>query len=78
MTNMVDRDFSNTCFSRTPNHLFDKINEKIQFKIDQNTYEISRLILSCDNYLMSNILCPWGYSLYSQKYGHIETDIFIQ
>ena len=63
----------------TPSSIFlDRSSDIIQFKNNFESYKISELISSCNNFMMPDILCPWGCTEYIHKPGYIESDLLFQ
>ena len=56
----------------------DRTNNTKQFHNNIQSYKISNLILTCEKYLIPDVLCPWGCSEYIHQCGYIELDILIQ
>ena len=52
--------------------------DHITWKDDIKSGMLSCLENTCNNLIMPTVLCPWGYSEYLHKCGHVPLDILIQ
>ena len=59
-------------------YINNRTKDHVSWKDDIRSRLLSRLVSSCNNLLMSTVLCPWGCLEYLHKCGHVPLDILIQ
>ena len=71
--------FSHITIESLPKSLFNDISEdQIKFQKLRDSDLLSEIAKGCDEFIIPNVLCPWGCSEYIHKVGEFPIDLLIQ